>query len=191
MRNEIAAVPSIPLIVASILSKKIAEGIDRLVMDVKWGLGAFMKTQEEAKHLASSLAQVGAHAGLHIRTVLTQTDEALGCAVGNALEVEESIACLKGEGPKDVRELVCLLSGDERAAQVLSSGAAYEVFAQMVHAQGGDLNQPLRGGGTKEWTFCSPKEGILRRSDAYNIGCLLYTSPSPRDATLSRMPSSA
>ena len=170
LRNETATVPSIPLIVASILSKKIAEGISSLVMDVKWGSGAFMKTRPEAVELAQVLELVGRQAGLDVHSHLTQMSEPLGRAVGNALEVEESIACLKGEGPQEVRELVCRLSGSEQAAQFLASGAAYEVFEKMVHAQGGDLNRELRGKGTEELCVLATQSGRLTVCDAYLVG---------------------
>lgn len=170
LRNETGTVPCIPLIVASILSKKLAEGIDSLVMDVKWGKGAFMKTLPQAQELSSVLELVGNKAGLSMRTVHTQTDEPLGRAVGNALEVKESIACLQGKGPSDVHDLVCTLIGDPRASQVLSSGAAYPIFEQMVCAQGGTLDTPLLGAGTKEYVIEAGHSGILKLCDAYCVG---------------------
>lgn len=170
LRNETATVSCIPLIVASILSKKLAEGIDNLVMDVKWGKGAFMKTLSKAKELSSMLELVGTKAGLKMRTVHTQTDEPLGKAVGNALEVQESIQCLKGEGPADLHHLVCDLVGDPKASEVLSSGAAYPVFEQMVRAQGGSLDVPLLGGGTFEHVVVSSKSGVVSECDAYKVG---------------------
>ena len=170
LRNETATVPCIPLIVASILSKKLAEGIDSLVMDVKWGKGAFMKTLSQAKELSSALELVGAQAGLSMRTVHTQTDEPLGRAVGNALEVEESIRCLKGEGPSELHDLVCSLVGDSRASQVLSSGAAFPIFEKMVYAQGGNLDIPLLGSGAKEHVIVAQSSGFLRTCDAYCVG---------------------
>ena len=96
LRNETCTVPSIPLITASILSKKLAEGLDRLVLDVKWGTGAFMKTASDARTLADSLVRVGCAAGVETTAVLTETNAPLGRTVGNALEVEEAIACLQG-----------------------------------------------------------------------------------------------
>ena len=170
LRNETATVPSIPLIVASILSKKIAEGIATLVMDVKWGSGAFMKTHSDALQLSKGLETVGAQAGLTVHSHLTQMSEPLGSAVGNTIEVEESIACLKGEGPQDVQDLVCRLSGSDRAASILASGAAYEVFEKMVTAQGGDLKQNLRGRGTYEECFYASHSGRLLSCDAYMVG---------------------
>ena len=170
LRNETATVSCIPLIVASILSKKLAEGIDNLVMDVKWGKGAFMKTRTQAQELSSMLELVGTKAGLQMRSVHTQTDEPLGKAVGNALEVQESIQCLKGEGPPELHRLVCELVGDAKASEVLSSGAAYPIFEKMVHAQGGNLQKPLLGGGTLEHVVVSTKSGVIMECDAYCVG---------------------
>ena len=171
LRNETSTVPSIPLIVGSILSKKLAEGIDTLVMDVKYGSGAFMKTKTDAAKLGRALETVGRGAGLNFRTVLSDMNQPLGHAVGNALEVEESIQCLKGEGPADLAALVCDLIGDPRAAEVLASGEAYDKFVEMVEAQGGDLSLPLKDTSTtKTWVYKSPIAGVVTECDAYKIG---------------------
>ena len=170
LRNETCTVPCIPLIVASILSKKLAEGIDRLVMDVKYGSGAFMKTRAEAEALSSMLTTVGSGAGLQMRTVLSDMNQPLGQAVGNAVEVEEAISCLQGAGPADLSELVCDLIGDPQAQEVLASGAAFEVWERMVSAQGGKLNVPLRGIGCQELVLEAPASGVVRQCDAYSIG---------------------
>lgn len=170
LRNETSTVPCIPLIVASILSKKLAEGIDSLVMDVKYGSGAFMKTREQAEELAKALTEVGIGAGLEMRAVLSDMNQPLGNGVGNAIEVEEAIRCLQGEGPSDLATLVCELIGDPRANEVLSSGAAFEKWEEMVHAHGGQLDKPLRGFGCQEQVVLAQKDGIVERCDAYNIG---------------------
>lgn len=170
LRNETATVPCIPLIVGSILSKKLAAGIRNLVLDVKWGSGAFMKTQADAEQLATALTRVGSGAGMQIRTRITDMNQPLGHAVGNALEVAESIRCLKGEGPEDLSDLVCTLIDHPEASAVLASGKAYARFEKMVHAQGGRLNEPLLGGGCQEWVFESPMDGTVTQCDAYNIG---------------------
>lgn len=170
LRNETSTVPSVPLITASILSKKLAEGIDELVLDVKWGSGAFMKTHGEASGLAEMLGRVGNGAGVLTRCVLTDMNQPLGRAVGNAVEVEEAVACLQGEGPGDLAALVCDLIGDPRARKVLESGAAYERFCRMVHHQGGDLKKPLHGAGVVDHVVCSTGAGIVTECDAYRIG---------------------
>jgi len=170
LRNETCTVPSVPLITASILSKKLAEGIDELVLDVKWGTGAFMKTHAEASLLAEMLGRVGNGAGLLTRCVLTDMNQPLGRAVGNALEVSEAIACLQGEGPADLANLVCELIGDPRAREVLSSGAAYPRFCAMVAAQGGDPTAPLLGAGCTEHTVVSTMSGTVTACDALGIG---------------------
>src|SRR5687768_13848226 len=109
LRDVTATVECIPLICGSILSKKLAEGIDALVLDVKFGRGAFMKTKAEARQLAETLVQVGRAGGKKVRAVLTSMEQPLGCTVGNALEVAEAIACLRGEGPADVMEVTLVL----------------------------------------------------------------------------------
>ena len=170
LRNETSTVPCIPLIVASILSKKLAEGIDRLVMDVKYGSGAFMKTKEQAEELARSLTEVGSGAGLDMRAVLSDMNQPLGHGVGNAVEVEEAIQCLKGEGPEELSSLVCDLIGDPRASEILSSGAAFEKWQQMVQAHGGKLGQPLKGFGCQERVVLASQDGVVQQCDAYKIG---------------------
>ncbi|MEC7986665.1 MAG: thymidine phosphorylase [Myxococcota bacterium] len=170
LRNETSTVPCIPLIVASILSKKLAEGISELVMDIKWGTGAFMKTKENAISLAEELASVGRTAGLEMRYVLTETNAPLGRAVGNAIEVQEAIDCLKGGGPVELQELVCKLIGDPRAREVLASGAAYEVWEQMVTAHGGRVREPLLGGGCSELVIEAKSRGVLQKCDALLVG---------------------
>ena len=136
LRNETATVPSIPLITASILSKKLAEGIDTLSLDVKWGTGAFMKTREDAEVLARSLVAVGNGSGVNTRARITDMNQPLGHAVGNAIEVAEAVACLKGEGPEDLASLTCELIGDPRARELLDSGSAYVQWCRMVTACG-------------------------------------------------------
>jgi pyrimidine-nucleoside phosphorylase len=170
LRNETSTVPSIPLITASILSKKLAEGIDELVLDVKWGSGAFMKTHAAASQLADMLCRVGRGAGVLTRAVLTDMNQPLGRTVGNALEVKEAIACLKGEGPGDLASLTCDLIGDRRARSVLASGAAYERFCRMVHGQGGDIEATLLGDGCESVDVLADAAGTVTTADAYGIG---------------------
>ncbi len=170
LRNETSTVPSVPLITASILSKKLAEGLDELVLDVKWGTGAFMKTRTAARTLADSLVRVGQGAGVRTRAVLSDMNQPLGVGVGNALEVAEAVACLKGEGPDELAELTCELIGDPRARQVLDSGAAYARWCAMVRAQGGDPDAPLQGGGTEQVQLRAERAGRVSRCDAYELG---------------------
>jgi len=153
LRDVTATVECIPLICASILSKKLASGIDVLVLDVKYGRGAFMKEKARARELAVALTTVAKAMGKPTRAVLTSMDEPLGFSVGNALEVEESIGCLKGSGARDLMEVtfaigeqMLILPGvaKDRAEargileRSISSGAALQKFRDMVTAQGGD-----------------------------------------------------
>jgi pyrimidine-nucleoside phosphorylase len=153
IRDVTATVESIPLIAASILSKKVAEDLDALVLDVKCGRGAFMKTPAEATALATTLVGIGTGSGVRTEALITSMDAPLGEAVGNALEVREAIDTLGGGGPGDLRELcevlcarLLVLAGLERdpaaargrAAASLTSGSAREYFRRMVAAQGGD-----------------------------------------------------
>jgi len=153
LRDVTGTVESIPLICASILSKKLAEGIDSLVLDVKCGLGAFMKTEAEARQLAESLVAISASMGKPTTALLTRMDEPLGRMIGNSLEVIESIDCLRGEGPDDLMEVtyaLCaemLILGGVQSTQedalaalksAIDSGAALDGFRALVEAQGGD-----------------------------------------------------
>ena len=153
LRDVTGTVPSIPLIVSSIMSKKLASGADVIVLDVKCGSGAFMKTEDDARELARNLTRIGRLAGRKCAAVITDMDQPLGNAVGNALEVKEAIAVLRGEKEGDLREL-CLTLGScmlteagfaesvERARELLAAaiedGRALDKLAQMVAAQGGD-----------------------------------------------------
>ena len=153
LRDVTGTVESIPLITASIMSKKIAEGIGGLVLDVKCGDGAFMKTEQDARALARSLVDTGELAGVRTEALLTRMDAPLGLAVGNALEIVESIETLKGKGPADLESLsvefaarMLVLSGIEpdvdrataRVRQALSSGAGLEKLREIIANQGGD-----------------------------------------------------
>lgn len=151
LRDVTGTVPSIPLITASIMSKKLAESLDALVLDVKFGSGAFMKTKERATELAHSLVRTGERMGVKTTALLTDMNQPLGQMSGNAIEVLESIATLRGEGPSDVRELTVELAAtllvstgrhsDLPAARItaeskLDDGSAFAKFEQMVAAQG-------------------------------------------------------
>ncbi|MDF1755010.1 MAG: thymidine phosphorylase, partial [Verrucomicrobiales bacterium] len=145
LRDVTATVPSQPLIVASIMSKKLAETLDSLVLDVKFGSGAFMKKKEDAISLASAMQSVGEAMGVETHTVLNPMDEPLGQTVGNALEVLESIETLQGGGPGDLRKIVLDLAEkvavNADRAQLeswLDDGTAFAKFGELVEAQGGD-----------------------------------------------------
>ncbi|MFZ5481938.1 MAG: thymidine phosphorylase [Myxococcota bacterium] len=168
LRNETQTVECIPFIVASILSKKLAEGLDRLVLDVKVGSGAFMKTERDARTLAEAMVRVGNGAGVETRALLTDMEQPLGRACGNALEVQESIDCLKGGGPDDLRDLTVRLAGHPEAASMLASGRAYERFERMVHAHGGRLRALETEARVEEHR--APRAGVVTRCDAMGIG---------------------
>jgi pyrimidine-nucleoside phosphorylase len=153
LRDVTGTVESIPLIASSIMSKKLAEGIDGLVLDCKVGAGAFMKTAERARALCAAIRAIGAAAGKRVTCVLTDMDAPIGKAIGNALEVAESIETLRGAGPADTRELTVVLGGEmlllggvardaadgqARIARALDDGSALAVFRRVVEAQGGD-----------------------------------------------------
>jgi len=153
LRDVTGTVESIPLISASIMSKKIAEGINALVLDVKTGSGAFMKTEADSRRLAESLVAIGNASGVRTEAVITAMDTPLGLAVGNALEVVECIDVLKGGGPADLVELCVELTArmlllgraasdradaERRVREAIRSGAALAKFRQMVEVQGGD-----------------------------------------------------
>src|SRR5207244_8614972 len=144
---------SIPLISASIMSKKIAEGIDALVLDGKTGSGAFMKTEADSRRLAESLVSIGNASGVRTEAIITSMESPLGRAVGNALEVIECLEVLKGRGPSDLIEVSVeltarmlvlgrvaddLAEADKRVRDAIASGAGCERFRQIVEAQGGD-----------------------------------------------------
>lgn len=155
LRDVTATVECMPLICGSIMSKKLAEGIDGLVLDVKFGRGAFMKEIDQARELATAMVEIGRAMGKGVTALLTAMDQPLGRAVGNGVEVAESIACLRGEGPADLMEVTYAL-GEEmlllgRVAtdvararamleQVVADGSALAKFGEIVAAQGGDAN---------------------------------------------------
>jgi pyrimidine-nucleoside phosphorylase len=155
LRDVTGTVESIPLISASIMSKKIAEGIDALVMDVKTGSGAFMKTEADSRKLAESLVSIGNASGVKTEALITAMHTPLGRAVGNALEVIECFEVLKGRGPKDLIDLSVELTarmlvlgrvasdradGERRARAAIASGAGLERFRRIIELQGGDAN---------------------------------------------------
>ena len=178
LRNEICTVPSVALITASILSKKVAEGIDALVLDVKVGSGAFMKDIDQARALATSLVRTGQGCGVETRALLTDMSQPLGLTVGNALEVRESIEALKGGGPQDLFDLTVALAGDPRAADILRSGAAYEVFCRMVEAHHGDVGALERyesmAMGARVTELEADRSGVVEQLDAMDIAMAAF-----------------
>lgn len=152
LRDVSGMVDSIPLIASSIMSKKIASGARNLVLDVKWGRGAFMPTVEKARELAEVMVALGEDEGVHTRALVTNMNVPLGNAVGNSVEVQEAIDVLRGGGPADVKELTVVLARemlsmvnitDIDPSQNLDNGLAWEKFEQLIAAQGGDLQAHL------------------------------------------------
>lgn len=180
LRDVTATVPSRPLIVASILSKKLAESLDALVLDVKFGSGAFMKTREEAVLLGESMREVGEAMGVETRVLYHAMDEPTGRAVGNALEVAEAIECLEGKGPSDLRKLVLDLavevspSGRDQLAAFLDDGTAMSRFRELVSAQDGDVATLDAFGkvhvAPEVREILSPASGVISRVDAETVG---------------------
>ncbi|CAN5793862.1 thymidine phosphorylase [soil metagenome] len=187
LRSVTGTVPSIPLIAASIMSKKLAEGLTGLVLDVKTGSGAFIEDPERSRELAHTMVALGRERGLPVVARLTAMDRPLGHAVGNALEVAEALACLRGEGPADLRTVVLALAGEmlalggispdpdagtDQARRLLDSGAPLERFRRMVEAQGGDatvVDDPGR----------LPKAPVVREFRAPRPGMVAEVLPRP------------
>jgi len=177
LRDVTATVESVPMIAASIMSKKIAEGTDALVLDVKVGTGAFMKSQELAAELARTMVELGAANGVRTTALLTDMSTPLGRAVGNAVEVAESLEVLAGGGPEDVvdltlalaREMVTLAGLDVDPAEVLGSGRAMDVWRTMVAAQGGDPHASLPVPRERHLVTAA-RTGTLTRLDALAVG---------------------
>ncbi|TVP73558.1 MAG: thymidine phosphorylase [Gemmatimonadales bacterium] len=153
LRSVTGTVPSIPLIAASIMSKKLAEGLDALVLDVKTGSGAFLSQRDDSLALARTMVGIGERYGVRTTALLTAMDRPLGRTAGNALEVREAVECLRGKGPEDLREVVLALSAElllsageassfeaarERLAELLDGGAPLARFRRLVQRQGGD-----------------------------------------------------
>lgn len=210
LRDVTGTVPSIPLIVASILSKKLAEGAETLVFDVKCGRGAFMKTREQASALARALVSGAKGAGRKASALVTAMDIPLGFAVGNALEVMESINVLKGEGrvPSDIVDLsvefsarmvalakaIGLDDARELCRANLKNGKAYEVFAEMVRLHGGDIDRFMEEnaqdgcGAVKSVVLPAETDGFVTDIDAesvaraaFNLGAGRAKSDDPID----------
>ena len=189
LRDVTATVESIPLIASSIMSKKLAAGTDAILLDVKFGRGAFMKTLERAQELARAMVEIGAAFGRDTRAVLSDMNQPLGKAVGNALEVKEAIATLRGHGPEDLVYL-CIDAvgimleqagvvssreeGEELARKAIENGQGIEKFCQMVEAQGGDasyIRDPNKFALARNIIpVISHREGFVGRIDSLAIG---------------------
>ena len=189
LRDATGTVPSIPLISSSIMSKKLAEGLDALVLDVKVGRGAFMKTLEDARSLAETMVGIGAVRGTPVTALLTDMSQPLGNEIGNACEISESVDVLRGEGPADLTEItyrlgeeMLLMGGitadrsDARARleEAVSSGAALEKLVEVVVAQDGDPSvledTSLLAKAPNETVHLASRSGVLARCDALDLG---------------------
>lgn len=182
LRDVTGTVESLPLIASSVMSKKLAEGAEALVLDVKVGCGAFLKTEAESRELAATMVELGRSQGVATRAVLTDMNTPLGLTVGNALEVAESLEVLAGGGPADVVELTVRLAAellelagidDRDPAQTLRDGTAMDRFRRLVAAQGGDLDAPLPIGAHSE-TVSAPRSGTMGDIDAMAVGLTVW-----------------
>ena len=177
LRDVTGTVESIALISSSIMSKKIAEGTDALVLDVKVGRGAFIKAFDRARELAATMVSLGTNHGVATVAQLTSMNQPLGRAIGNAIEVDESVDVLRGGGPSDVRELtlslartmLSLVGINVDPQSKLDDGSAYELYRTMIRAQGGDPDATLARGRHKD-VLLSPREGIVQSVDSLNVG---------------------
>ena len=189
LRDVTGTVESVPLIASSIMSKKIAAGADAIVLDVKFGAGAFMKTLDDAKELATAMVEIGRDAGRETVAFLTDMNQPLGFAIGNALEVKEAIETLSGNGPKDLEELVLQLAShmvvlakkaantEQAYAQLkekLQNGEALQKFKEFVAAQGGDTSQienpELLPTASSVIPVTATEAGYVEKIDALSIG---------------------
>lgn len=185
LRDVSGTVPSIPLISSSIMSKKLAEGLDGLLLDVKTGSGAFMRDLSKARHLAETMVGIGAAHGVETVAFITSMEQPLGAEVGNANEIKESIEVLRGGGPDDVRELVLRFGevmldlagasgGRERLEETIAAGKALAKFKEVATAQGGDpgvIDDPqLLAAAPQTATLTAPNDGFVTRCDARTIG---------------------
>ena len=177
LRDVTATVEAVPLIASSIMSKKIAEGASGLILDVKTGNGAFMSDPNMARELAQTMVNLGKDAGVNTRALITAMDVPLGLAVGNALEVQESIEILQGGGPADVRELTLTLAREmleivgiaTDPEKKLDNGQAFDIWKAMVAAQGGDNDAPLPTA-KFEHTITAGSTGTVTSMNALAVG---------------------
>lgn len=193
LRDETGTVPSQPLIVASIMSKKLAESLDRLVLDVKFGSGAFMKTKKEAEELAAAMISVGESMKVKMSHLLNPMEQPLGRTVGNALEVVECVDILQGGGPADVVKLTIDLAekvsetSRTRLEKRLKDGSAWKKFISLVYAQDGDATVVEKILDAHPAPIVQPfpaeSAGIVKRMDAELIGCASVTLGAGRKRT--------
>lgn len=182
LRDVTGTTESLPLIASSIMSKKLAEGARSLVLDVKVGRGAFLKTEAESRELARTMVDLGTAYGVPTRALLTDMDRPLGRAVGNAIEVAESLEVLAGGGPDDVVELTIALAREMLdvagldgvdPAQTLTDGTAMDCFRQLIAAQGGDPEAPLPMG-THTETVVASRSGVMGDVDAMAVAMAVW-----------------
>lgn len=178
LRDVTATVESLPLIASSVMSKKLAEGTGALVLDVKVGAGALLRSGDRCRELAHTMVELGAAHGVPTRALLTDMNRPLGATVGNALEVEESLDVLAGGGPPDVVELTLRLAAEmlelagvdgRDPAETLRDGTAMDRFRRLIAAQGGDLSVPLPIGAHSD-TVTAPRGGTMGDIDAMAVG---------------------
>ena len=195
LRDVTGTVESIPLIASSIMSKKIAEGTAALVLDVKVGTGAFMKSRDQARALAQTMVALGEEHNVRTRALLTTMDTPLGRAVGNAVEVAESVMALRGDGPPDLMEVTLALAAQMLAlagigaapstrsdpAAAIADGRALAAYRAMVRAQGGDPDAPLPQPAHVTRALPAPADGWLTRLDALAVGTAAWRLGAGRE----------
>jgi thymidine phosphorylase len=189
LRDVTGTVESIPLIASSIMSKKIAEGTAALVLDVKVGTGAFMKSQDQARLLAQTMVALGQEHQVTTTALLTRMDTPLGRAVGNAVEVAESVQALRGDGPPDLMavtlalatQMLDLAGVDEDPAAAIADGRALAAYRAMVRAQGGDPDAPLPEPVHVIRALPAPADGWLTRLDALAVGTAAWRLGAGRE----------
>ena len=184
LRDVTATVDSIPLIASSIMSKKLAAGAKNIVLDVKCGSGAFMKTPEDAKVLADTMVKIGKGLSRNVRAVVTDMDTPLGFAIGNALEVKEAVEVLKGKGPEDLKTVSLTLAANiismahgidydaayKKACDAIESGRAYDKMREWISAQGGNPDLSLLKTAPYVYEVKSEYDGYIAKTDAEKIG---------------------
>ncbi len=209
LRDVTGTINSIPLIASSIMSKKLASGSDRILLDVKTGNGAFMKTLPDAVALARTMVAIGRHSGRKTIALVTNMDVPLGNCIGNALEVKEAISVLQGHGPRDLRGICILLASyllylsekgsmddcRRMAEQVLSDGSAFSSFQNMVAAQGGDVSVlddlDTFHPSAYQTPVCAPTDGYLTEMDTQGCGVASSLLGAGRETKESRLDYSA